>query len=132
MENFIATISNTASSYYKVYSMTSDDNEVASAPMMKELADLTHESADDCEKILDLLNGRLESDSAYTRVKALRLMRFCCQRGAATFKLDLSRKTDNVRACLRTSLSFCRFTATFTASFFLPPHSTSIVTSNSM
>ena len=101
MQALFNSVSNTVSSYAKVYSMTSDDNEVPSAPMMKELADLTHESAEDCEKILDLLLGRCTEESAFTRTKALRLMRFICQRGRSDFRLALSRKTENVRACLR-------------------------------
>jgi hypothetical protein len=118
MESFISSISNTVSSYAKVYSMTSDDNEVASAPMMKELSDMTLASADDCEKILELLVGRLESDSAYTRVKALRIMRFICQRGRPEFRHELGRKTENVRACLRTSHSLESSVTCFEKFFF--------------
>jgi hypothetical protein len=111
--SIFSSISNTVVSYTKVYSLTSDDNEVPSAPMMKELSDITFESSEDSAKILELLLGRITEDSPYIRTKALRLMKYICQRGRPEFRADLARQTDLVRQCLRTlkppHIEFCQF-----------------------
>ncbi len=92
--------------FAKVHQLTSDDNEMPSAPMMKELADLTLESAEESQSIMDNLLDRLEKDSPFTRTKALRLIKFLCMRGRADFQTDLQRKNEAVRACQSTVFLF--------------------------
>jgi hypothetical protein len=105
-----------AKNYATVISLTTDDNEMPNAPMMKELADLTLASADDSSDILDSLLGRVESDAALTKIKALRLVKFMCNRARPDFQIELQRKTDSVRQCLSTcpfSLTICSCFAYF-------------------
>lgn len=103
MKAIFSSVANTVTSYTKVYSLTSDDNEMPSAPQMKELSDITFESGEDSEKILELLLKRIAEESPYIRTKALRLMKYICQRGRPEFRADLARQTDLVRQCLRAS-----------------------------
>ena len=88
-----------AKSYTKVILMTTDDNQMPPTVDMKDLADFTLESLEDCRGVMNALNDQLSSDSPFVRVKALRIMKFLCGRGRSDFQLELQRNTEAVRAC---------------------------------
>lgn len=103
MAGFLAS----ANALVKVQLLTTDDNEMPTHLSMKELAELTMESLTDCRAVMDQLLGRLDSDSAYSRVKALKIIKHLAQRGRPEFQMEIQRKTDPIRSCQSTRMVMC-------------------------
>ena len=63
--------------------------------------ELAWESDDVCAEILLSLLKRLEKDSPYTKVKALRCIRYIIMKGPETFHRDIQRRADPIRDATR-------------------------------
>ena len=70
-------------------------------PRMFLSVELAWESDDVCAEILLSLLKRLEKDSPYTKVKALRCIRYIIMKGPETFHRDIQRRADPIRDATR-------------------------------
>jgi len=82
-----------------VIKATSDDAEPTPGYLFNELSKLTY-NPDSLRNVEDYLDGRLEKKSSNVRLKALKIIKYLCDRGNPNFRRDFQRRTNNLRQCL--------------------------------
>jgi len=82
---------------------TVDDDKNANVYVLKELADKSMESINECTTIENALIGRLNSRSANVKLKALRAIQYLCTNGRNDFVINFQRNNGAIKACLQFS-----------------------------
>lgn len=79
---------------------TSDDPRPTSGYMFDEICKLTFNSTATCSELEDDLLTRLKRKSPHTKAKVLKILKHLVEKGHDSFKTDLQRRTDEIRACM--------------------------------
>jgi hypothetical protein len=79
---------------------TADSADPTPGYMYNEIARITHASVDACVQLEAFLLKRLKKDSVHVKLKALRVIKHCCQHGHATFRREMQRHTPDIKECL--------------------------------
>eukprot|EP01091_Cochliopodium_minus_P008845 TRINITY_DN2074_c0_g1_i1.p1 TRINITY_DN2074_c0_g1~~TRINITY_DN2074_c0_g1_i1.p1 ORF type:complete len:674 (-),score=248.68 TRINITY_DN2074_c0_g1_i1:65-2086(-) len=87
--------------WYKVRSLidkaTSNDDQITSGFIYNEINQLTYESDNHCQQVLDNLTNKLSYDKPIVKRKALLTIKSCLERGNPIFKRDLHHKMEDLR-----------------------------------
>ena len=82
---------------------TTADDSATPGYMYREIAKITFVSVDASGQLRDFLLKKLKSSNVHQKIKALKVMKHCCQNGHATFRRYLQRCTGEIKECLGTA-----------------------------
>lgn len=79
---------------------TAPDEQATPGYMYREIAKITFASVDASSQLKEFLLKKLKSTNVHVKVKALKVMKHCCQNGHPTFRRELQRCTAEIKECL--------------------------------
>lgn len=80
---------------------TADSDQPTPGYMYNEIGRITHASVDACRQLEEYLVKRLAHSSVHVKLKALRVMKHCCQHGHLTFRRDMQGKTAVIKESMQ-------------------------------
>eukprot|EP01083_Nonionella_stella_P238776 836519_1 len=78
---------------------TEDRKQTTSGYSFRELSNATLSSISECEDIENFLIKRLKKDNPIVKLKCLRIIKYICEHGRDTFKINMQSKIGCLRSC---------------------------------
>eukprot|EP00299_Pterocystis_sp_00344_P014768 c7332_g1_i1.p1 GENE.c7332_g1_i1~~c7332_g1_i1.p1 ORF type:complete len:191 (-),score=36.73 c7332_g1_i1:327-899(-) len=84
----------------QISKVTEDNPNPAPGYVLNELAQATYKSVEVCQELQKLLFKKLDKGHVQVTIKALKALRFLCQKGNPRFRKELQRNTAPIRQCI--------------------------------